>query len=672
MLILGVDIGGTFTDLVLYDTAGHRMNLAKVPSEPGQEWLALENGLDELGVDVRQIEWVVHGTTVATNAILEHKLAKVALVTTDGFRDTLEIGRCMRLAPSLFDTRFARPDPLVERDVRFEAKERVAADGTVIEPLEISAIESIVRQVAAANPQAAAVCFINSFVNPQHEREMARALRAALPNITVSESHRVSPEIREYERFTTTVINGAVSPKLAKYLDNFEGALKRRGFSGTLLVMASNGGTNYCETMVENAAMTILSGPVGGVRGSIAAAEALDRPNLITLDMGGTSTEVALIDGGEPQIAHETVLNGFPLRLPQMNINSIGTGGGSIAFFDEGGGLHVGPRSAGAKPGPVCYGAGGIEPTITDANLLLGRLGSDSLAGGLHLDSDAARQAFEALAAKRGLPLMHLVEGIVAVSVTQMSNAIRQISIERGHDPREFSLVALGGAGPMHACMVAEDLGLQEVIVPPHPGHVCAYGLLASDLRQDGAQTWIRAWGKDTPAQLIEALQSLQARTLSTAAKEHWPAEKIRPKFAVDLRYAKQSHDVTVELPDLTVESVNRLPEMFESRHIELFGRAHKIDVMVRTIRVAITAEAPFDFRLLKPKNAATSAQRVVRPVWFSGTKFETPVIQRSQLSAGFSTAGPAVIAEYGATTIVPPNWEMHVAENSALVITRH
>jgi N-methylhydantoinase A len=671
MLILGVDIGGTFTDLVLYDTAGHRMKLAKVPSEPGQEWLALENGLDELGVDVKQIEWVVHGTTVATNAILEHKLAKVALVTTEGFRDTLEIGRCMRLAPSLFDTRFSRPDPLVDRDIRFEAKERVASDGTVVEPLGLSAIETIVKQVAAANPQAAAVCFINSFVNPQHEREMARALRAALPNVAVTESHRVSPEIREYERFTTTVINGAVSPKLATYLDNFEGALKRRGFAGTLLVMASNGGTNYCETMVENAAMTILSGPVGGVRGSIAAAEALDRPNLITLDMGGTSTEVSLIDGGEPEIAHETVLNGFPLRLPQMNINSIGTGGGSIAFFDEGGGLHVGPRSAGAKPGPVCYGAGGVEPTITDANLLLGRLGSDSLAGGMRLDSGASRRAFEALAAKRKLPLMHLVEGVVAVSVTQMSNAIRQISIERGHDPREFSLVALGGAGPMHACMVAEDLDLQEVIVPPHPGHVCAYGLLASDLRQDGAQTWIQSWSKDTPAQLIEALQSLQARTLSASAKERWPIDKIRPKFAVDLRYAKQSHDVTVELPDLTFESVNRLPAMFESRHIELFGRAHKIGVTVRTIRVAITAEAPFDFRLRKPEYTVAADKRVVRPVWFSGVQLETPVIQRSQLAPGFSAAGPAVIAEYGSTTIVPPNWQMRVADNAALVITR-
>jgi N-methylhydantoinase A len=289
----------------------------------------------------------------------------------------------------------------------------------------------------------------------------------------------------------------------------------------------------------------------------------------------------------------------------------------------------------------------------------------------MHLDAAAARQAFEGLAAEHGLPLMHLVEGVVAVSVTQMGNAIRQISIERGHDPREFSLVAFGGAGPMHACMVADDLDLPEVIVPPHPGHVCAYGLLASDLRQDGAQTWIRSWCEHTPRELIEALRLLQAGMMSRIAEDHWPAEKVRPKFAVDLRYAKQSHDVTVELPDLAIETVQRLPDMFERRHIELYGQAHRIGVAVRTIRVAIMAEAPFGFRLASPENRAGSPDSGVRPVWFSGAQVETPVMQRSQLAPGFSAAGPAIIAEYGATTVVPPHWRMRVAGNAALMMSR-
>ena len=672
MLVLGIDIGGTFTDLVLYDEAGSHMGLAKVPSVPGQEWQGLDNGLDELAVDVSKIGWVVHGTTVATNAILENKLARVALVTTEGFRDTLEIGRCMRLEPSLFNTRFRRPAPLVSRDIRFEAKERIAADGAVVEPLDSSVIEAVIQQVAAAKPEAVAVCLINSFVNPEHERTLALALRAALPGVIVTESHRISPEMREYERFTTTVINGAVSPTLESYLENFEGALKRRGFAGTLLVMASNGGTNYRDTTVENAAMTILSGPVGGVRGSIAAASGLERPNLITLDMGGTSTEVALIEGGEPQIARQTIVNGFPLRLPQMNINSVGTGGGSIAFFDEGGGLHVGPRSAGARPGPICYGAGGTEPTITDANLVLGRVGSEVIAGGMRLDVDGARAAFERLAAERGLPLMHLVEGIVAVSVTQMSNAIRQVSIERGHDPRDFSLVAFGGAGPMHACMVADDLNLDEVIVPPHPGHVCAYGLLASDLRQDNVQTWIRPWRDGTPSELIDALKEQRDRLLSRVRDGGWPLHDVQTRYAVDLRYAKQSHDVTVDLSDIAPDSVRRLPQFFEKRHIELYGQAHKIEIVVTTLRVAVTAEAPFGFRLLKGNKPVRPEQGAIRrPVWFSGAEVETGILERSQLGPDFAAVGPAVIAEYGATTVVPPHWQMRVAENAALIITR-
>jgi N-methylhydantoinase A len=461
---------------------------------------------------------------------------------------------------------------------------------------------------------------------------VAETLGRALPGVPVFASHLVSPEFREYERLTTTVINAVVSPVLERYLGAFEDVLARRGFAGGLFVMTSNGGTISRGMAGRMGALTILSGPVGGVRGAITAAQALGRDRIITLDMGGTSTDVSLVEGAAPQLARETVLNGFPIRLPQLNIIAVGTGGGSIAYFDEGGALHVGPRSAGAAPGPVCYGQGGTEPTVTDANLLLGRLEDSLLGGQMRLDRALGDAALERMAQANRMSAIRLAEGIVTISVAHMGNAIREVSIKQGHDPREFTLVAFGGAGPMHACFLAEELGMREVIVPLHPGNVSAYGLLASDLRQDSVRTWIRAWPAVTSAALRAALTAQAERLGAEAAAAGWPLADAVVGYAADVRYQGQAFEVTVGLPDLDDASLATLPELFEARHVELYGHAHDRDVEVVNLRTAI---------------------------------------RRYALAPGETMTGPAILTEDGATTVLPQGWALSVARNGALLLTR-
>ena len=677
MLVLGIDIGGTFTDLILYDTEAGTFSAGKVPSVPGRQWEGLAAGLAALDLDAGRLASVVHGTTVGTNAILEGKTARTALVTTKGFRDVLEIGRSMRLTPgSLFDTRFKRPAPLVPRNLRLELKERIGARGEVVTPLEAPTLEALARALRASKTEAVAVCLINAYANPDHERRVVDFLSHANLDAAIYPSHEISPEYREYERTSTTVINAAVSPIIDRYLEAFEGTLRERGFAGSLFIMASNGGTLPRRVVSRSGAHTILSGPVGGVRGALLVAKSIGRSRVITLDMGGTSTDVALIDGHEPEMADVTVINGMPLRLPQLNIVTVGAGGGSLAKIDEGGGVDVGPESAGARPGPACYGFGNATPTVTDANLALGRLGVELIGGAMRMQPELATAAIERLAAAAGVEPMHLASGIVEIAVARMANAIREVSVEQGADPRGFALFAFGGAGPLHGCAVASELGIAEVIVPPYPGHVCAYGLLASELRQDRARTWLRAFADVDRKTLRQALEKEGDALRKSVRQAGWPLDRTDLRYALDLRYVGQSFAVRVELRGLADGDIEALPADFGARHEELYGHRHTRGIEIVTLRVTARAPRAFGFDLPKatPPSRPGSGPRAsvsrLRRIYERGAWVECPVVDRADLSPGDTLVGPAIVEEIGSTTFVERGWTMRVEPTLAMVLT--
>ena len=669
MIALGIDIGGTFTDLVAVDLASGRATLGKVASVPGREWEALGAGLALLGIHPDALSVVVHGTTVGTNAVLQGKGARTSLVATAGFRDVLEIGRCMRLTPgSLFDTHFRRPPPLVPRARRIEVAERIAADGGVLTALDAASLDAAVAAIRAQAPEAVAVCLMNAYANPAHEVAVVEALQRAVPGLRAYASHVVSPEYREYERFTTTAINAAVSPVVDRYLERFEGVLRERGFAGALFIMASNGGTVPAATAGWFGARTILSGPVGGLRGAILAAQGVS-DRIITLDMGGTSTDVALIEDGQPEVARTSIVNGMPLRLAQLDIATVGAGGGSIVAAQDGGGISVGPESAGADPGPACYGRGGQRVTVTDANLALGRLGAALGGGALGLDAALARAALERLAAEAGMAPLALAEGAVTIAVATMTNAIREISVERGRDPRGYDLVAFGGAGPMHAAFVAEELGMARVLVPPFPGNVCAYGLLGSELRQDRARTWIRPWSPGLAPALLDGLETERAALEHDLRVAGWPMETVRYGVALDMRYAGQAFEIAVPLRAADSAALAEAPAAFAARHDALYGHTHDRGLEVVTLRVQ--ASAPPSVRLTLPRlECEATRAEPTRQVVFGGRAHDCPVLARAALDA--PAAGPAIIEEPGSTTVVPPGWRAAVAPNGTLILDRY
>ena len=672
MQILGVDIGGTFTDLVLFDSATGTVRTAKVPSVPGRQWEGLDAGLEALHVDAAQLAVVVHGTTVATNAVLEGKGVRTALVTTKGFRDSLEIGRCMRLTPgSLFQTRYRRPAPLVPRDRRLELCERIGAAGDVIHRAAEPDLKALAAALRGIDAEAIAVCFINSYANPAHEKQVARYLARAGIKTPVYLSYEISPEYREYERLSTTVINASISPILDRYLKAFEDTLRKRNFGGSLFIMASNGGTIPRKEAARSGAQTILSGPVGGIRGAMLVAATIGRPKIITLDIGGTSTDVALIDGAEPMMASNTIINGYPLRLPQLNIVTVGAGGGSLAKVDEGGGVDVGPESSGAQPGPACYGRGNEQPTVTDANLLLGRLGDSLIGGAMRLKPALAEKAISRMAVKARMPALRLAEGIIEIAVARMANAIREVSVQQGADPREFVLCAFGGAGPLHACAVAVELSIDEVIVPPYPGHVCAYGLLASDLRRDAVRTWFHPLAGIKPRDLLAELEKDAASMRSALAEAGWPAGGATLAYSLDLRYSGQAFEVTVKLREASKAGVAALPADFAARHEELFGHRHERPIEIVNLRVAATAAPATRFKLMPSASAsAAPAPAAARRLYQQGHWIECPVYERDSLIRKHIVAGPAIIEETGSTTYVPSGWKAIVEDNLALVLT--
>jgi len=678
---VGVDIGGTFTDVVVYDEATGSLAVGKSPTSPADPTRGLLTALAKLQVALAGTGRVVHGTTIGTNAILERKGAVVWILTTRGFRDTLEIARTNRTV--LYDIRARKPAPLVPRERVVEVDERVAADGSVLRPLGEEdlrvALEGI-RARAASNgggPGALVCCFLHSYANPAHERAAARQAAALLPGWFVSTSEEVLPEFREYERFTTAVLNAYIGPLVGGYLGRLGGALAEQGYRGRVFITTSSGGIMTSEVAARFPVHTVLSGPAGGVAAAVSLGRLTGHDNLITYDMGGTSTDVCLVEGLEPTLTTEQHIAGLPNRTPQIEINSIGAGGGSVAWLDAGGALRGGPRSAGADPGPACYGRGGTEPTITDANLLLGRVASDvPLAGEVRLDEAPARQALAGLLGR--VPGVRdeatLADGIVRIAVARMVSAIKEISIAKGRDPRDFVLVAYGGAGPMHAAFVAEELEMARVLVPVAPGNFSAFGSLISDLRRDYVRTRLVPARRGTLAEVTRAFEELEREARESLAAEGIAPDRITLARTLGMRYVGQSWELPVRVP-AGAESMAAIEAVFHQTHERRYGHASDGPAEIVSFRLAaVGAVAKPSPARWSPERAAAgvaSARRAERPARFGSEAAPVPVHERERLPAGATVAGPAIVEEMGATTVIPPGWTGTVGEWGELMLRR-
>ena len=681
MLLAGVDIGGTFTDLALYDSGAERVHLHKVRSTPDDPGRALIEGISELceraGVEPGALDGLLHGTTVATNAVLEHRGALTGMVTTEGFRDVVHIGRHQR--PQQYSIMQDIPwqaRPFVKRRHRVAVPERIAPPGgEPLVPLDEDAVRSAAARLRDAGVEAVAVCFLFSYLDEAHERRAAEILREELPGCFVTTSAAISPQFREFERFTTACMNAFVGPGTGRYLGRLTEALAASGVRADLLVMMSNGGVASVAAAAERPVTVMLSGPAAGVLGGVWAGGLAGRERLITFDMGGTSADIAIVteQGIVEASARDTQIAGYPLLVPMLDIQTIGAGGGSIAHVDEGGAFRVGPRSAGANPGPACYGLGGAEPTITDAHLVLGRLAADRFLGGeMPLHPQRSGAAVDDLAAQLGLSRAATAEGVLAVANAAMAQTIRSITVERGHHPREFTLVAFGGAGPLHAAELADLLGIHTVLVPPHPGITSAAGLLTSDLRYDSMRTVFMAESAlDAPA-LDAQLDALADELTARLAADGVPAEEVEVARALDCRYAGQGYELRVPVNDGVGPDTL---EAFHRAHEREYGHAFGDPIEIVNLRVTAAG------RRAKLSRVAVSTGTLDEAVlgeadgvWrVDGELATLPTrhLDRDRLPLDEPIDGPAIVFQRDTTTAVPPGWTVTATPAGPLILAR-
>lgn len=661
--LLGVDVGGTFTDFVYVE--GGRTRIAKRPSTPADPGRAIVEGLRELGWTPTD---VAHGSTVATNTLLTRTGAPTALITTRGFRDTLEIGRQAR--PDLYALHPTRPEPLVGEELRFEVGERIAADGGVVEPLNEDDVARVLDAIEASGVRSVAICFLFSFVNPTHERRAAELARER--GLAVSASHEVLPQHREYERTSTTVANAYLAPVMSRYLSRLERSLSEQAAEGGtigLRIMQSNGGSLSAAGAGEQAVRTVLSGPAGGVAGAFAAALAAGHAQAITFDMGGTSADVSLCPGRLLERTDLTI-DGMPIRTPAVDLHTVGAGGGSIAWFDAGGALRVGPQSAGADPGPAAYGRG-ESPTVTDAHAVLGRLRPEQRLGGtIALDRARAERALRTVAAPFGADPLRAAAAVIDVVNANMARALRVISVERGHDPARFTLVAFGGAGPLHACDLADALGIPAALIPPSPGVLSASGMLSADVTRDaerGAHLVIPADGGADLATLSGIYEELREQASRAIAADGY-REDVRIEYAADLRYQGQSHELTVGLAEHG--SAEAIREAFQAAHEERFGfrdAARGVELVTARVKARAPGHEPPP-RVDAGESALAEAEHEV--MW--DRKRATRFLDRAAVTdVDERVVGPAVITQVDATTLVPPGWAARPLESGALLLER-
>jgi N-methylhydantoinase A len=654
---LGVDVGGTFTDLVAIEDG--RLVTAKVPSTPRDQSVGVLAAVDAAGLEAAAVGVFAHGSTVATNALLERRGGRTALVTTAGFRDVLEIGRQNR--PSLYDLTAQRPPPLVPRELRFTVRERMGPDG-VVEPLDEDDLDRAVDELVAAEVDAVAVCLLFGFLHPAYERRVGERIRAALPNVPVSLASDLLPEFREYERTATVTADAYLGPRLAAYLGRLAERARDHGLVAPL-VMQSSGGVIEVDTAVEHPARCVLSGPAAGVVGASYVGGLSGYRDLLTFDMGGTSTDVAPVVDGTLQTTTESVVAGVPLKLPMVDVHTVSAGGGSVAWVDEGGVLRVGPRSAGADPGPAAYGLGGKEPTVTDADLLLGVLADGTTLGGkVTLSRDRARRALQDLGHRLRLSPEDAALGVARVATTEMVRALRVISVERGLDPRDFTLVAFGGAGGMHACAMAEELGVRTVLLPRAAGVLSALGLALSDVRRDYVAPLLGRVDELDPETLRAAWAGLARR----AREELAPLGEPRTEQLADLRYRGQSYELIV-----FGDSPEELAQAFHQAHQRRYGH-HDVAEVVEIVGVRLVATVPGEKPdVVEPDPTAPDARTGHRRVLLEEGPVEAEVHDRDRMGRGSVVKGPAVIELAEATWLVRPGWAGSVDGVGTLVLSR-
>ncbi|MGE0802361.1 MAG: hydantoinase/oxoprolinase family protein [Lautropia sp.] len=674
-LRVGVDIGGTFTDLVFIAPDG-RMHKRKLPSTPNDYSRAITDGISafcaEQGISPGRIDEVVHATTVATNAILERKGARTALITTAGFRDVLELRR-IRI-PMSYDLGWKKPEPLVDRAWRLEVSERIDARGAIVTALDPASLEAAVAQIAREGIEAVAVCLLHAYRNPSHEREIGRLLRERLPGAYVSLSHEVLPEMLEFERTSTTVVNAYVAPLIARYLSVLRERLESLGSRAPILVMQSNGGLISAQVAGARPVTIIESGPAAGVVAAARMARDCGYSDVLTLDMGGTTTKASIIEGGEILRATEYEVgsavsissrlmrgNGYALRIPVIDISEVGAGGGSIATLDRGGSLRVGPRSAGAMPGPACYGQGNTLPTVTDANLVLGYLNDDSLAGGSLTVNRALAEAAvsQHVAEPAGLSLLDAAHGVHLIANSNIVRAIKSVSVERGRDPADFVLMVFGGAGPIHAAGVARELGIGKVIVPPAPGVFSAFGLLRADVEQHAARTVLTTTsaGADLTA-LNAAFSEMAAELTRVLLDEGYARDAIVIAPFGDLRYRGQSSEITVPLPGLsiTADGLREIERRFEAEFERTYGHLGAArDFEFVTARLIASVKRPSRNTGGWATETGAARRPVERRAWFGAEHglHEVPVVRRDDLAT--ARDGPLIVQEYDTSVVVPP-----------------
>jgi N-methylhydantoinase A len=650
---LGVDVGGTFTDLVALSEG--ELVTAKVPSTPQDQSEGVMNAIETSEVDPGAVLALAHGMTVATNALLERRGARMALVTTEGFRDVLEIARQNR--PALYDLTHDRPPPLVPRELRFMVDERMGPNGEV-SPLDEGSLKDVVAAVEEADVEAVAVCLLFAFMHPEHEKRVGEALREALPGLHVSLSSEVLPEFREYERFSTTAADAYLAPKLAAYFSNLADKAEEAGVPGPL-IMQSSGGVVPVDDAISDAAGCVLSGPAGGVVGAAYVGSLGGYHDLLTFDMGGTSTDVAPIIEGEAQTTTETVVAGVPIKLPMVDVHTVSAGGGSIAWADPGGALRVGPHSAGAEPGPAGYDKGGEEPTVTDANLFLGYLADGAELGGeVVLRRKLSEKALVSLGEKLDLDAEETALGILRVADAEMVRALRVISVERGLDPRDFALLAFGGAGGMHACSLAEELDITTVLVPRAGGVLSALGLAISDLRRDYVSPLLSDLANVDEDEFERRFEDME----KTGAGDLDGPEHTR---RADLRYGGQSFEITVD-----AGSFEKLEDRFHAAHEQRYGYRMD-DERVELVNLRLISTVPVEKPELREPEPEEDAEAGHREANFDGEWLEVAVLDREKMGEGSEVAGPAIVEFKESTCVVRPGWSGTVDGVGTLVLER-
>lgn len=666
MYRVAADIGGTFTDFVIQDKKTGSVQIGKVPTTPDNPARGILKGVQKFIGSPGDIDFFVHGTTVGLNAFLERKGARVLLVMTSGVSDTYTIARGHREA--LYKLHYRKPKQLVPRKDVHEVVERMGPNGSIVTPLDEASLKPIIEKVKAENIPAVAICLLHAYANPIHEKRVADLLAAELPGVSISLSHSVAPEWREVERASSTVMDAYVAPVVALYLKTLKEEFQAVGMAETIHVMRSNGGVMTDSHASKHPITTLLSGPVGGSIGGVELSKSTGLKNLLCVDMGGTSFDLSLVVDGAPELSNETVLQGLPLLMSIINIDTVGAGGGSLAWV-ENGGLRVGPQSAGSVPGPVCYGRGGTEPTITDANLFLGRLGEDSLLNGdMTLDMSATAQAFEKLGQQVGLSAIELAEGMIAIGNAKMADAMRTITVGRGIDPRDFTLVAFGGAGPMHAVELARELDIKQILIPKYPGTFSAWGMLQSDIRHDFSVTDYVVSDDVDQGRVEGHFKAMLSEGQQVLAEEGVAADKMAFERSVDLRYVGQEYTITVALPsslDLS-EAIQNFHNLYQAR----YGHAlHESPVEIINLRLAAIGKLD----RLAPSSAALdhlgSPLSAQRNIVFNGERFLSPIYKRDFLPSGEVYHSPAVVEEASATTIIPPGYSFSIDTIGNLLI---